>query len=164
MGRISSRNVHRRTTSKRQKSFRRTPSTPLQRRPTSHSGIQQGIQGELQTTMNLLDTGIVIDIMENNNYAPAIISPITLLEVLRGVEDKKRPIAKQLLEESFTILNLDNSLIEAYCKIYRKLKQEGNLLPDADLLIAATAIAHNLTLETKDAHFVRLKPLGLKLG
>jgi predicted nucleic acid-binding protein len=114
--------------------------------------------------MNLLDTGIVIDIMENNNYAPAIISPITLLEVLRGVEDKKRPIAKQLLEESFTILNLDNSIIEAYCKIYRKLKQEGNLLPDADLLIAATAIAHDLTLETKDTHFARLKSLGLKLA
>jgi tRNA(fMet)-specific endonuclease VapC len=114
--------------------------------------------------MNLLDTGVVIDIMENNNYAPALISPITLLEVLRGIEDKKRPIAKQLLEESFTVLNLDNSIIEAYCKIYRKLKREGNLLPDADLLIASTAIAHNLTLETKDAYFVRLKPLGLKLG
>jgi predicted nucleic acid-binding protein len=114
--------------------------------------------------MNLLDTGVVIDIMENNNYAPALISPITLLEVLRGIEDKKRPIAKQLLEESFTVLNLDNSIIEAYCKIYRKLKREGNLLPDADLLIAATAIAHDLTLETKDTHFVRLKPLGLKLA
>ncbi len=113
--------------------------------------------------MNLLDTGIVIDIMENNNYNPALISPITLLEVLRGIDDKKRPIAKQLLEESFTVLNLDNSIIEAYCKMYRKLKQEGNLLPDADLLIAATAIAHDLTLETKDAHFQRLKPFGLKL-
>ena len=114
--------------------------------------------------MNLLDTGVVIDIMENNNYAPALISPITLLEVLRGIEDKKRPIAKQLLEESFTVLNLDNRIIEAYCKIYRKLKREGNLLPDADLLIASTTIAHNLTLETKDIHFVRLKPLGLKLA
>ena len=113
--------------------------------------------------MNLLDTGIIIEIMENNNYVPAIISPITLLEVLRGIEDKKRPIAKQLLEESFTVLNLDNSIIETYCKIYRKLKQEGNLLPDADLLIAATAIAHDLTLETKDTLFTRLKSLGLKL-
>ena len=114
--------------------------------------------------MNILDTGIVIDIMENNNYSLGIISPITLLEVLRGIDDKKRPIAKQLLEESFTVLNLDNSIIEAYCKIYRKLKQEGNMLPDADLLIAATAIAHDLTLETKDAHFARLKSLGLKLA
>lgn len=113
--------------------------------------------------MNLLDTGIVIDNMESNNYVPAIISPITLLEVLRGIEDKKRLSAKQLLEESFSVLNFDNSIIEAYCRIYRKLKTEGNLLPDADLLIAATAIAHNLTLETKDTHFLRLKPLGLRV-
>jgi len=114
--------------------------------------------------MNLLDTSVVIDAMESNKYAPAIISPITLLEILRGIDDKKRNTVKQLLEESFTVLNLDNSVIEAYCKIYRKLRADGNLLPDADLLIAATAIAHDLTLETKDAHFLRLKPLGLKLA
>ena len=36
-------------------------------------------------------------------------------------------------------------------------------MPDADLLIAATAIAHDLILETKDAHFLRLKVLDLKL-
>ena len=113
--------------------------------------------------MNLLDTGIVIDIMESNNYIPAIISPITLLEILRGIEDKKRLTAKQLLEESFSVINLDNSIIEAYCKVYRRLKEDGNLLPDADLLIAATAIAHDLILETKDTHFLRLKPLGLRL-
>ena len=29
-------------------------------------------------------------------------------------------------------------------------------------LIAALAISHNLTLETNDEHFQRLKPLGLK--
>ena len=113
--------------------------------------------------MNLLDTGAVIDNMEKNNYFTAIISTITLIEVLRGIENQKRLSAKQLLEESFSILNLDNSIIEAYCRIYRTLKEEGNLIPDADLLIAATAIAHELTLETKDAHFHRLKALGLKL-
>jgi predicted nucleic acid-binding protein len=37
------------------------------------------------------------------------------------------------------------------------------LLPDADLLIAATAIANDLVLETNDSHFSRLKPFGLKL-
>jgi tRNA(fMet)-specific endonuclease VapC len=112
--------------------------------------------------MNLLDTGIVFDIIEKND-ASGIISPITLLEVLRGIEDKKRLAVKRLLEESFIVLNLDDSIIEAYCKIYRKLKEEGNLLPDADLIIAATAVAHNLILETKDTHFLRLRSFGLKL-
>ncbi|MGD6807420.1 MAG: type II toxin-antitoxin system VapC family toxin [Candidatus Bathyarchaeia archaeon] len=113
--------------------------------------------------MNLLDTGVVIDNIARDNYSPAIISAITLMEVLRGFEDKKRLQISELLSESFSILNLDNNVIEAYCRIYRRLKQEGNLLPDADLIIAATAIAYNLTLETNDTHFQRLKIHGLKL-
>lgn len=112
--------------------------------------------------MNLLDTGIVIEIIEKNDTS-GIISQFTLFEVLRGVDDKKRSAVKRLLEESFIVINLDDSIIEVYCRIYRRLKVEGNLLPDADLVIAATAIAHDLTLETKDTHFLRLKPLGLKL-
>jgi len=88
---------------------------------------------------------------------------MTLLEVLRGIDDDKRPQVMQLLEGSYKILTIDRNVIEAYCRIYRQLKEKGNLLPDADLIIAATAIAHNLVLETEDAHFLRLKPLGLKL-
>jgi tRNA(fMet)-specific endonuclease VapC len=113
--------------------------------------------------MSLLDTSVVIDNLAKGNYSPAIISPITLMEVLRGFEDKKRVMIEQLLIESFSVLNIDKNTIEAYCRIYRRLKQEGNLLPDADLIIAATAIAHDLTLETNDEHFQRLKALGLKL-
>jgi predicted nucleic acid-binding protein len=113
--------------------------------------------------MNLIDTGIVIEIMGKNEYIPAAISTITFIEVLRGVDDKKRLAVRQLLEESFSVLNIDNSTVEAYCIIYRSLKKKGTLLPDADLLIAATAIAHELTLETNDAHFQRLKAFGLKL-
>ena len=112
--------------------------------------------------MNLLDTSIVFDIIEKTD-ATGIISPITLLEVLRGIEDSKRLQVKRLLEESFIVLNLDNNIIEAYCKIYRKLKEDGELLPDADLIIAATAIAHDIVLETKDTHFNRLKALSLKI-
>jgi predicted nucleic acid-binding protein len=101
--------------------------------------------------------------LKKDSYAPAVISSVTLMEVLRGIADNKRLQVRQLLEESYSILSLDNSVIEAYCKIYRKLKEEGNLLPDADLIIAATAIAYKLVLETKDAHFLRLKALGLKI-
>ena len=85
------------------------------------------------------------------------------MEILRGIEDNKRLQVKQLLEESYSTINLDDSIIDAYCKIYHKLKEEGNLLPDADLIIAATAIAHDLVLETNDGDFQRLKALGLKL-
>ena len=113
--------------------------------------------------MNLLDTGIIIEMLKQKRYSPGTISPLTLIEVLRGIESKKRIRVKHLLEESFSVVNIDNSIIETYCDIYCRLKKEGNPLPDADLLIAASAMAHNLTVETKDEHFQRLKPLGLRI-
>jgi predicted nucleic acid-binding protein len=50
-----------------------------------------------------------------------------------------------------------------YCKLYDEVRGRGEMIPDADLLIAASAISHNLTLRTRDEHFVRLEPLGLKV-
>lgn len=72
------------------------------------------------------------------------------MEVLRGVEEQKRPEVKKLLEESFIIINLNNKIFETYCHLYRKLKEKGILIPDADLLIAATATAQDLTLESRN--------------
>ena len=83
--------------------------------------------------------------------------------MLKGLETRKVPKAKELFEESFNLLNLDNPVIETYCNLYHKLREEGTSIPDADLLIAATAISHNITLKTKDEHFKKLRKLGLKL-
>ncbi|MCD6469699.1 type II toxin-antitoxin system VapC family toxin [Candidatus Bathyarchaeota archaeon] len=66
-------------------------------------------------------------------------------------------------KESFVLLNINNEVVETYCSIYQKLKKKDSIIPDADLLIAATAISNNMTLKTKEEHFERLKPLGLKL-
>jgi len=114
--------------------------------------------------MNLLDTGIIVEMLKKRQFKLGCISPIILIEILRGIDAEKRPSIKERLVKSFTVINIDDSIIEAYCELYRKLKQEGALLPDADLLIAATAIAHNLPLETNDDHFQRLKALGLELS
>lgn len=113
--------------------------------------------------MTLLDTGIVIEMIKQKRFGTGAISPLTLIEVLRGIDEKKKLRVKELLEESFAVINLDNGIIVTYCDLYYKLKQEGNPLPDADLLIAATAIAHGLILETNDRHFQRLKSVGLKM-
>jgi predicted nucleic acid-binding protein len=113
--------------------------------------------------MNLLDTGIIIELIRQKRYEVGAISVITLIEVLRGIGARKRLQAKKLLEESFEVLNLDNKTIELYCSLYQKLKSEGKSIPDADLLIAATAITQNMSLKTRDEHFERLKKLGLRL-
>lgn len=114
--------------------------------------------------MNLLDTGMVIRLLREKKFETGHISVITLVEILRGLEDDKRSKVKELLEESFIVDELDNETIQAYCNLYRRLKKEGASLPDADLLIAATAISHNAILRTSDQHFTRLADLGLKLA
>jgi len=58
-----------------------------------------------------------------------------------------------------TIIDSQSALKNVF-KLYR---QEGTPIPDADLLMAATAMAHNLTLKTEDQHFKRLREFGLKL-
>jgi predicted nucleic acid-binding protein len=112
--------------------------------------------------MNVLDTGIIIQMLKEKRHKQGFISPITLIETLRGIDSRKRTKIKELLEESFYLLNIDNEIIEKYCEVYSKLKKEGNLLPDADLLIGATAMAKSIPLETNDEHFQRLERLGLK--
>ena len=113
--------------------------------------------------MNMLDTDIIVELLRERRHEVGVISVVTLIEVLRGIETTKRAKVKELVEESFTIVSLDNKVIETYCNLYQKLKEEGATVPDADLLIAATAIYRSMNLKTRDKHFERLRDLGLKL-
>ena len=113
--------------------------------------------------MRLLDTDAIIDQLRRKEHRPGAISVITLIEVLRGTDREKRTTVKELLEESYPTLNLDNPSILTYCDLHARLKEEGQTLPDADLLIASAAISRGIPLETRDAHFQRLTAHGLEL-
>lgn len=113
--------------------------------------------------MKLLDTSILVENLRRGVFEPGAISVITLIEVLRGVKQEKRGMVKDLLEESFEVLPLSNEAILKYCEIYDHFKQRGKLIPDADLIIAATAIVNNATLVTKDSDFERVAETGLRL-
>ncbi len=114
--------------------------------------------------MMLFDTDVITEMLRKRRYEVGAISIITLIEILRGLKTEKREKVKKLLEESFDIVNINNQVIETYCSIYRNLKEKGLLIPDADTLIAATAISNNMTLKTRDKHFKELKKFGLKLA
>jgi len=113
--------------------------------------------------VSLLDTDAVLSLLRRGSYEEGAISIITLIEVLRGVAEEKREQVKLLLEESFSLLNLNNEVILRYCSIYDKLRENGENLPDADLLIAATSLSNNFALKTGDRHFERLKKFGLSV-
>ena len=113
--------------------------------------------------MNLIDTDKLIADIQLSATHPGDISIITLLEILRGIDDEKRPIIKKLLEQHYRVHGIENDVVLVTCSIYNQLKQDGEIIPDADLIIAATAISKNLTLVTGDHHFQRLTKYGLKL-
>lgn len=113
--------------------------------------------------MMLLDTGIVIESIREDRLEPGAISVITLLELLRGVGIDKRRNVKVLIEEVYQVEPLDNAVILEYSSLYQALKEAGQPIPDADLIVAATAKTRNYELLSRDRHFDRLGDHGLKI-
>ncbi|ADI31713.1 type II toxin-antitoxin system VapC family toxin [Staphylothermus hellenicus] len=113
--------------------------------------------------MKIYDTSVLIDYLRRGELVEGAISVITLIEVLRGVPQHKRKRVKELLERIYEVIGIDNDVIMKYCELYTSLKHMGQLIPDADLLIASTSISRNYVLVTKDKDFERLRSLGLKL-
>lgn len=93
----------------------------------------------------LIDTSILINYSKKRKIEEIInnsIFVITLVEFLRyfGRKDERIEV-KKTLEDLFSVVFIDNDVIDNYCGLYNELKKEGRLIEDADLLIAATAIS-----------------------
>lgn len=62
--------------------------------------------------------------------------------------------------EKFTILEFDEKSSEIFAQTKAKLKKEGNIIADMDLMIASIAIANEQDLATNNhKHFERIKNL-----
>lgn len=90
-------------------------------------------------------------------------SIITRYELLRGLKAKRARAqegAFTLLCQASLILPLTDQVVERAATLYGELHRQGALLPDADLLIAATALEAQRTLVTNNlAHFQRIPHL-----
>lgn len=126
----------------------------------------------------LLDTDTLSEIIKGRNalaaqnaaryltrYGQFTFSLITRYEILRGL--KAKDAATQLAAfdarcRSSIVLPLTDEIIVRAADFYADLKKQGQLIGDADLLIAATAVLHHLTLVTTNiAHFSRIPGLAL---
>ncbi len=127
--------------------------------------------------MYLLDTDTIIYTLKGNEAVnkhlrlhiedPMKMSIITLLELYYGAH-KSRRVASNLakvkrLEAEFEILPTGKESAEIFGMLKATLEKSGLRLDDFDLIIAACAMVHNLTLVTNNlAHFQRIE--GLKLA
>jgi predicted nucleic acid-binding protein len=89
------------------------------------------------------------------------ISIISLGEVFEGAYSDPDPAERlarmRRVLGRFRILSLTEPVMERFARIRAYLRRAGQLIPDLDLLIAATAIHHGLQLVTRNLrHFGRI--------
>ncbi len=124
----------------------------------------------------LIDSDWVIDWLANRRAAVALlrrlsaqgicVSLITYAEVLDGVyhgQDVTRYQRdfQRFLQEA-PVLPLTRLIMQRFARIRGDLRLRGAIIPDMDLLIAATALHHDLTLVTRNVrHFERVPALKL---
>lgn len=115
----------------------------------------------------LLDTSILIEILDREKYLELIqaeevyLSVISIYEYIRYKKDKK--FYKTKLEQAFTVLQLDNNILEKAAEIFTKLKEKGTPVSENDIYIAATALAYDLELYTKDTDYQKIAEVEPKL-
>ncbi len=62
----------------------------------------------------------------------------------------------------FVVLSPNEAVMVVFAGIRSRLRRRGELVPDLDLLVAATAIAHDMVLLTRNRkHFERIPELNL---
>lgn len=128
----------------------------------------------------LLDTNILTAYLKANSQVVAQVkrhldevgrpslSIITYYELLRGLKELGRK-RDQRLAEFEDLVNrlhlriLTQRVIGVATDLYVELRRRGEPLEDADILIAATALAHGLVLVTdNEKHFQRISNLEVE--
>ena len=106
-----------------------------------------------ETLARLSDEGVAVSI-------------IVVAEVYEGAfatSDPQRTLERmrELLGD-FALLPITDQVVERFAQTRALLRQQGQLIPDMDLLLASTALAADLTLATRNLrHFTRIPGLHL---
>jgi predicted nucleic acid-binding protein len=124
----------------------------------------------------LADTDIIIDGLNNrpgalerlerlaeSGLAVSIISVGELYEgAYRDPDPESRLAGMRQFLQGYQKLGLTDATMEEFARVRASLRSQGQLIPDLDLLIAATALTHGLTLVTRNLrHFARINGLQL---
>ena len=126
---------------------------------------------------SLLDTDTLSAILKQNpnalshsrsyltTYGLLTFSLITRYEVLRGLKAKGALVQIAVFERLCAVsevLPLTDTIVRRAADVYAGLYQRGQLIGDADILIAATAMENNLVCVTNNEnHFQRIPNLVL---
>lgn len=125
----------------------------------------------------LIDTDILIYSLKdnskvNNNFKikrnfPKSISVVSYGELIYGAKKsnhKEKNLANvKRIREIFPVIDITPSVMDTFGELKSSLEIEGKIIDDMDLLIASTALVHNLILVTNnEKHFSRIDGLEIE--
>jgi tRNA(fMet)-specific endonuclease VapC len=126
--------------------------------------------------MYLIDTDWIVDYLKGRESARQVldslvpdgiaISLITYGEIMEGIYFGRDPERHEAIFRSFLraapIVSLTETSMEHFARVRGHLRSTGQIIGDADVLIAATALDHDLVLVTQNMrHFSRVPSLKL---
>ena len=81
----------------------------------------------------------------------------------KSTHPEKNVATVHRLAEIFPIVDISPSIMDTYGNLKASLEKSGAVLSDMDLIIASTAIVHNLVLVTNnERHFRRISILNIE--
>jgi tRNA(fMet)-specific endonuclease VapC len=127
--------------------------------------------------MYLLDTDTVIyglkgvpavvENMRRRRASPMALSVVTYGELVFGAEKSEKRTQNlasvHRVAELYPILPVTRAIMDTFGPVKAELHREGERIDDFDLLVAATALVHGLTLVTNNTrHFERVEDLAIE--
>ena len=94
------------------------------------------------------------------------LSVVSLAELYEGLARSRNPDADaealRLFLEAVDVVPVDDAACRVFGEERARLREEGNLIGDMDILIGATAVSNGLTLLTNNRrHFERMQGLNI---
>lgn len=124
----------------------------------------------------LIETSVIIDYLRGKDQATVLLdsldgnltsSYICIAELYEGLyrvtnRAKQEQAVQTFFNSLEVIYGLDQDVAQKFGELRAALKQEGNIIEDFDLLLAATCVVYNLTLITfNKKHFSHIKELTI---
>ena len=120
---------------------------------------------------NLMDTNVIVRVLNGDRELINELSKISSLctctvvlgELMYGAAKSAHFVQNKQNAKSFCsrypLLGVSNIVAEFYGEIKKDLLSHGNVMPENDMWIAATALANDMTVITQDKHFEHIQNL-----